>query len=700
MSKKNQYFATLPSNEIIAALKDRVLAFHRWTERRGEAKKWKKSYDLYFGRHVKGADGNTEVEARGDDGELTAFGVNHYRNLVKSFLSLTAGQKAAYDFRAVNTDQRSLQQARLANNIIDYYNTELRMFRYQKQAAELALVLKTGFIHEVWDTSLGKPLKAVPVIDEMGQPILGPDGEVLKKIQYEGDIAMNAKAPWHVIYNTRLREWSKNKWVIVREYESKYDLSARYPQFKEEIEQLGPDYDADDFAFWKNFEDYTTTDECADELIPVFYFYHLPTPALPQGRHVKYLSNGILLYDGPYQYATEASTNRLPALRIAGGEKFDSAEGYSDFYEIMALQTVVNTLASTIFSNQAAQGVQIIWLPEGCNISEEQLGNLSVLKGGIPGSEPKAVNLTATPAEIFKNIEYVEGAMTKLAGLNAAATGDIDSGNMSGVALGRLQAMALQYSSGFQQAWAEIQEDCGTFTLHLLKKFAHTERMIALGGKHNKGAMQSWTGKDIELIERVVCDLGNPMSRVFAGRVDTADKLLDQGLIKDPTQYLQLIQTGNLDPMLEGPTAKLELIRQENEMLMDGKKAVAMVGDDHIQHGSEHYTCLSDPMLRARAEAGDPLANEIVKNILDHIKEHERLEMGGVDPMTGQMVPPQSPFFFIISGRQPPPPPMPQPGPMGPPPAGPGPDEPPPPGPGPGMPEPPPIPDLPPEVAA
>lgn len=681
------YFAKAPNEELIPLLRDRILKFNRYNERTGESRKWKKSYDLYFGKHVDGSD-NTRIAEVGDDGELTAFGVNHYRNLIKSFLALTCAQKSSYDFRAVNSDQESLQQARLANGILDFYLTEKRMFRYQKQAAEISLVLKSGYVYETWDTTAGRALGVEPALDpDTNQPIIGDDGKPVMKIKYEGDISMQALTPWHVIYDTSLREWSKNKWTIVRTFQNKYDLAARYPKFKDQIEGLSINYDVDDFQFWRNFDTSLFTDDQCEDLIPVYEFYHLPTEALSAGRYLKFLTNGITLYGGGYQYTSESGDARLPVLRIAPGEKFDTADGYTDFYEIMALQTAVSSLYSTVYSNQSAGGVQIIWLPDGCNVSEEELGNLAILKGGLPGTEPKAVNLTSTPPEIFKNIEFIEGAMTKLAGMNSAAMGEIDSASMSGVALGRLQAMALQYSTNFQQSWAEIQEDTGTFSLRILQKFAKNERMMALGGKHNRGAMKSWSGQSINLIDRVVCDLGNPMSRVYAGRMDMADKLLDKGLITDPTKYLQLIQTGNIEPMLEAPTARLELIRKENEMLLDGLKPMALVGEDHIQHGAEHAAILADPYIKLRAEQGDQLASQIVQNTLQHIKEHEELEMT------------QSPFFFLIAGRQPPPPPMPPPpGPQGPGSNG-GDDGPPPEPPGPTMMEPPPVPDLPAEVA-
>nr|MBA3756055.1 hypothetical protein [Nitrosomonas sp.] len=195
--------------------------------------------------------------------------------------------------------------------------------------------------------------------------------------------------------------------------------------------------------------------------------------------------------------------------------------------------------------------------------------------------------------------------------------------------------------------------------------------------------------------DRVSCDLGNPMFRTAAGKLDFAEKMLDKGLVKDPTVYLQMAETGTVEPILEGPRSRLELIRKENEMLVEGQPVIAMVGDSHVQHSQEHRVILDDPNIRSLADQGDPLAQQIVQNTLNHIMEHNNLQQT------------QDPFWFVVSGEQPPPPPMmgppggpmpPPPGPNGPPPQE-GEQGPPPMGPGPQVPEPPMPPPLPPEVA-
>jgi hypothetical protein len=639
------YFASKPTKDLLPELAKRIRVYHEHKEKTGEAKKWRRSYDLYYGQHVDNGDGS-EVAHVGEDEELTAYGINLYRNLVKHVLAITCSTKPNFDFKAKNSDLKSQRQARLANNIIDSYLTEKRMGRHMKQAAERALVFRVGYTYTTWDPSLGQAVQALPVLDDDGNIKRDEQNQPVLKVQYEGDPSIVSKSPWDVIHDVTLREWAKNKWVIVREWENKYDLAAQYPQMKEQIEGYETSSEELEYLYThriKSFESET------NDLIPVYYFYHLKTDALKAGRFTKFLIGmDQELYDGPYQYAKQgASTQMLPVQRITPGEMFDTVDGYTEFYDIMVLQQVLNLTYSTVLTNQTPLGVQTIWMPGNANLSVEQIGGgLQIIKGGTPDSRPQPINLTATPAEIFKNGELVEIMMQKLSGINSAVTGDANLEAKSGVAIGRLQAMAIQFSSNFQQSWAELQEDGATFMLHLLQAFANTKRLTSIAGKSNKGAMTAWTKDDITEVDRVTCDLGNPLFRTFAGREDLANKLLDKGLIKDPLHYITVIETGTVEPLLEGPRSKLELIRKENEMLMDGKPVVAMVGDSHIQHCQEHRVILDDPEIRMAANAGDPLALQIVELTTQHIMEHNQFQNT------------QDPFWFAVSGEQPPPQPL------------------------------------------
>jgi len=206
--------------------------------------------------------------------------------------------------------------------------------------------------------------------------------------------------------------------------------------------------------------------------------------------------------------------------------------------------------------------------------------------------------------------------------------------------LAMVQSMAVQYASKFQESWAFLLEDGGTKIFDLLKQFAKTERIAEMAGKASKGRITSFTGEDLSSVQRVAIELGNPMQRTTAGKVQIADSLLEKGMVKTPQQYLQVMETGNLDPLVEGPEAELDLVRGENELMMDGQfdKVRVLVGDAHLLHVQEHKCLLSNPLVRAD--------ENIVAGILSHMMEHKELYET------------QEPFWSQISGEPPSPVPM------------------------------------------
>lgn len=317
-----QYFAQKETKEFLVDCEGKIKKFNDYMSKTGRAKKILRSEQLYFGRHLgEWSVGSATTQDVGDDNELTAFGVNLYRNLIKYVLSFTTSQKPAFDPRAKNTDTRSAQQARLASNILDSYLNEKRMDRHFVSAAERALVNGKGFVYMTWEPTLGKPYAAAPQMD--------PLSEEPQKVVYEGDVEISCKGFLDVMYDTSITDWTKLKWVTVRCYENKWDLAARYPEQAEQILKMAGDDDLS-CVDQKQLSQRRHTMEVNEDLIPVYHTYHLKTEAVKNGRYSKHLSGQIALYDGPLQY------KRLPVFRITPGEEFDSAEGYTDAFDIMA----------------------------------------------------------------------------------------------------------------------------------------------------------------------------------------------------------------------------------------------------------------------------------------------------------------------------------------------------------------------------
>ncbi len=617
------YFAAADSLELAANLDAKITIWSDIANKNGLKNTWQRAYNAYYGRHWfgYGSAGQGSIINMGDQGELSAVTANDFRNLIKHMLVLTTNQKPAFDPRATNTDEKSQTQTRLAKNILDYYVREKRLRRFLTCAAELALVMGKGFVKCTWDKQSGKPYSV--------STYQGPDGEEKQRMVYEGDVKLVTLDALSVFVDQSLEDWDQVQWVDTLEWVNKFDLAAEHPEMADQILELPTKNDMQGMRGYLNqgLED--------TNLIAVKEFYHLRSPALINGRFQRRLNSEIVLYDGPMPY------KKLPVFRIVPGRWYGSTEGYTEAFDILNLQQSENVVWSTIYTNLQTYGVQNVLMPDGCNITPIQLAkSLQVLKYNPAAGKPEGLNLTQIPPEAFKYLEMVNQKMETVFGMNSVSRGTPD-GELSGKAMGLLQSMAIQYASGFQESYAELAEDVGTFILHLINDFAQTERIISIAGKFNKGDVVKFQGGDLDQIERVVVELGNPMSKTLAGRLDIARDLLQNGLIANPQEYINVLETGNLETMTEAPESELALIRAENEALTEGKPVVVLRIDKHIQHAREHKTLLSRPDVR--------INGQLTAAVLQHIAEHEQyfFQEGA------------NPFYLAITGEPglPPPPP-------------------------------------------
>lgn len=623
-----EYFAGVPTDEIASELMGKIKAYYQFIQTSGKLYLWRRSYQTYYGPAMRGS----QVNSGGEAGELTLIQVNQYRNLLKHLHTLTTSQRPAYEPRATNTDEESQAQCILASGLLDYYLREKQLERYLKQSVEFALVLGEGFISCIWNATSGEQYGTNP-----------DTGAVI----YQGDIQYRAFGPMDYIRDFSKDTSMNHEWGVTREWTNKFNLAAKYPEFADQIVALT--WDNEDLYNWKESNNDLYLDYTSDD-IPLYTFYHKQTDAMPKGRMTQILSDDIVLFDGPIPY------REVPVYRISCSEWLGSIFGYTSGYDLMPLQEMSDALHSTITTNQNAFGVQNIWLAKGHNIDVTTLaGGLKVIETAGIQFKPEPLQLTNTPKECFDYLGILEKAMETLSGVNSVSRGNPEASLKSGAALALVQSMSIQFSQDLQQSYAQELEDVGTATLILLRDFAAVPRVAAITGKANRRYMRDFSGKDLSQINRVTVDVGNPLTRTTAGKVNIAEQLMANGMVSTPEQYIQVLTTGKLEPIYENEQAMMMLIRGENEKMQDGEPQPVVMTDNHPIHVKEHEVVLSSPESRANPN--------VVMAVTQHIQQHITLwktmdpalagflkmpippPMMPIDPATGQPIapPPQAP---------------------------------------------------------
>ena len=593
MDDNRKYFASLDVEELAPEVLRKLEDYNEFVMTSGKASLWSKVYNMYYSGGIKLG----QLGQAGEHAEYQLLDVNHYKSLLNNIHTMTTNQRPALDPRAVNTDTESTAQAKLAGGLLDYYMREKKVERYLKDATKLGLQYGEGFVVTEWDVSGG---------EEYG--VNEETGAVIR----EGDLSFDVLPPHFVARDYTKLNSNDHDWYILTRFENKFDLMARFPEMEEDIVDLS----LDDEDFVKLGLSRTNITESDD--IAVYTFYHRATEALPEGRMVTILSNDLVLFDGPIPYRD------LPVFRLAPEDEDFSPFGYTVGYDLLSLQDAINSLYSTVATNQSTFGVQSILIPRGFNISVQSLtGGLNLIEYDPNVGKPEPLQLTLTAPEIFNFIGQLEKLMETLSAVNSVARGNPESSLKSGAALALVQSMAIQFNSGLQQSYTELLEDVGTSMINILKDFAQVPRVAMITGKYNRSYMKEFSGKDLSQINRVVVDSGNPLSKTMAGKMQMADNLLQAGFIKNPEQYEMVLTTGNLDYMIEGDQKELYNIRSENEGLAASEPQVAIITDSHAVHIKEHKAVLSSPEARK-----DP---QVIDTTLAHIQEHINL-LKSADP--------------------------------------------------------------------
>lgn len=612
---KNEYFAADTSDHLVSYLQSKSSSWFTALIDTDYLEKVKKSWMSYHGCYY---DNTHSITFGGEAGELVNIAVNHYRNIAQHMLNMVTATRPAFQAKAINTDAKSSIQVQLAQGLLEYYMREKRLETDLKKAVEYAIVMGSGFIKMEWNATAGEiydTIEAEYELDEFGNPVLDEEGEPVVRIPafpiYEGDVEFNVLSPFDVVFDST-KESSKHDWQLCRTFKNKFDLAAKYPELAEEIKGLQTKSDMQKYRVTL-----TPYDETVD--VPVYEFFHRPTEALPKGRYVVYLSEDIVLIDTVMPY------RKLPIFRITPGDILGTPYGYTAMFDLLPLQDAVNSLYSTILTNQSTFGVQNIIAEKNADISVSELaGGLNLIEIN-PGSQPpSALNLTQTPGEIFNFVKMLEDAMQVISGINAVARGNMGDGEKnirSGNALALLQSQALQFMSGLQQSYIQLIEDVGTNLVQLLKDFAEVPRIATISGKSNQTYMKYFSKEDLNSINRVIVDAGNALSQCLAYGTPV---LMADGSIKE-------VQDIKIGEKIMGPDSKPRTVGNTNS----GQEPMYSVTSKD-KHRKVKYECNESHILTLRYCSDDNRYNVKRGDVIDITvrdymklpKRHKRLLQG------------------------------------------------------------------------
>ncbi len=606
-SGSRTYFAAEPSDRIGQILKAKVDAFATNKLASELYSRLRKCFLYYYGLDPSGIHATSAILRGGEQGELADVRVNHARALVNTLLNLIVGPSVVWSVKATNSDFESAGQCVLGNAILEYYWQDRNVGKYAIRACEEAIAFTEGFVFAEWDETLGEDY-GVETDPETGE----------QSLIKTGDIRFTNISTWDVIRDPRKKSWDELDWVILRIPKNRHDLAAQHPELFEAILDAG-----DDEEFRIDRQNYQPGDDEVPDDVPVYYFFHKPTPACPQGRETVFINEDCVLRDRPLQY------DRIPLHRVHAADLIGTPFGYSPFLETLGIQELIDSLHSSIATNQTAFATQCIAIAQGSEIPIDQIaGGMRAIYYPPGAQPPQALQLTKSPPEVFQHLKDLKHDQEQLFGLNSVVRGAPEGSSRSGRALALLQSQALQQSSGIQKNWTAFVESIGLAVIKMMQTRATAERRIAISGKNNRylDRDEPFTSKSIGKISRVQVQVGNPMSQTAAGREEIADKYIQLQLIKSPEQLQQVLDTGRLEPLTQSISNELLLISSENENIAKGISPPVLLHDDHRLHAREHRPAMSNPQARQD--------EKLLTAGMQHMHDHYSALFGVLEPMT------------------------------------------------------------------
>ncbi len=609
MMTLNSYFARKNGDELAKTLQNKIDEFERQMESVGRINLVAQSYEHFFNLKL-----GQLLTKSGQSGEILKISINHYRSFINAIHTLVANTRPDFKSEASTADYEAQSECLLNDAILQHYLTEGELEAQLIQAPLYALVMGEAWLEVDWSEEDGTEIAINP---ETQQPV------------YSGDIKTKLHSTLNVIRDVNSRDGDDQAWLIVRSFEDKWALAAQYPDFEEHILSAST---SELHGKWGESV-YTKIRGLSgkdSDVIPVYRFYHATKKGvLPQGKEALMI-NGKIVEELPLT----AHYRSIPVRRMAAAAMEGSFLPYSAAWDLLPICQATNNLMTAAVSNATNLALTSLWTQSGSaqNFSMRQLaGGFTLFESATP---PQALNLASNSPEIWNTLGQLQNHAQLLTGLNSVARGDLAAASQlkSGTALATVLAQSVQVQMMLQQRWRRFSEEVANLILEVLQVNAKSPLLISIAGTNQRSYIKSFSNKDIASVRKVRASLINPVMNTAAGKIETANNLLQQFPEQmDMSKYLSVLATGRLEA-LTGPTFDQNMaLLAESEAIREGKPVKPLLLERHDLFIREDLKLISTP----EAKEDDSLVDRINRIVMERLDLWSQLD---ADPQLATLV--------------------------------------------------------------
>jgi hypothetical protein len=573
---QDHYFAAAPDDE----LGDRLWSKFENSQRdvTSRAARWNAAFLHYIGDETE-AGRTWGAVRRGDKGELAAIRINRARRNSKARQALIASGRVVWKPKASTSDAEAEVATLVSGTWLEHDYKVSGIETLWKQWIEYSEVFDHAYTYTEWDRTRGSP---VPT----------PGGTMR-----DGDLRTTLLPPWLVSGDNSVPSPEDRNWHFVVLSRPKPDLVMLHTEIQrgnhtavgEEAERIIWDARADVFQPLSDRYGEENNDN-ADLLV----FIHRPTLLMPLGLSIGMLGADCILWKRPLIGKAGAydDLGPHPLIRLSADEIPGTPHGWAPFYNVLANQEMldgIDTVAATIVTGY---GNPVYSLPHGAGEKIEKLGaGNRVWRLGPGKDKPELIDRPEISETLLKYREALADDMVQDFAINDSALGQLPDSERNAQAEALAASMAVQQVAPQAASARRALMTLGELRLKTMRKNMQGERLLKAVGESRRHLLEGtkfFTARQLEPLETVELEEGNPMEDTPQGRQAMLDFLGEHGLIKNGEDIVAVVTTGRLAPVIDPVQTENRLIEAENEMIQRGEVPKVWPTHNDVLHYRQH----------------------------------------------------------------------------------------------------------------
>ncbi len=517
------------------------------------------------------------------------FKYNKIKPSVRFFVSQENKRLPALYCVPNKNTEHAKQKAKDASEILEYY-------RMKDNSVRKNLTLST------WKAITGKAYKWVyPVTDKSpgSDTKSDVDWDVITPFEFfpcPGVIEIN-KMPWLVIA----------RWVDRRSVESHYEVEIPDAQARSVAS-----IDIDPASMLMSTEE-------RGDMVLVMEYFEKPSNKDKAGAHAVIAGNK-LVKSGKFPDWDTRTGYRIIDYDYEPNLIEHWAQGMVD--PVIDIQRKINLLYSAWITNRATTMGTKLMIEKGTKVTDALLSNgPKIYEYDKNRNVPQWLDPSPAPGDLDTLLGRLEVNFEEVTGIHGLSKGDEPSQRMPFLAIQYVTELDTNKFKPIFDAHEESERRFGETLLLTLKKYGTTITYRAIDGKDS---LKEFLAKDLSEME-IKVERGSSVPESKAGQIGILMEMLQYGQIDlnnphEKLSFLQALDMGWADGMIEDQLSSLELAQHENRMMLEGNKPSFHPMQNHECHVQEH-------VLLVDSKEYDGMPNSVLAIVDGHIQQHlERLQ--------------------------------------------------------------------------